>query len=163
MEAGTIVGVQESQIVTTKFYPTGSDTPAPMPEVDFARGPGDGHFGNFLAAMRSRKTADLNAPLEEGHLSSALCHLANISYRLGEPVALQANAKALAGNEAGEEAVQRMKEHLRSSGLQLETMTCQLGRRLNFDAHTERFPDDPEASAMLTRQYRQPFAVPDKA
>jgi hypothetical protein len=41
------------------------------------------HFENFIKAVRSRKESDLNAPIREGHLSSALCHTANISYRLG--------------------------------------------------------------------------------
>src|ERR1700684_1615632 len=39
------------------------------------------HFENFIKAVRSRKESDLNAPIREGHLSSALCHTANISYR----------------------------------------------------------------------------------
>src|SRR5579883_33814 len=43
---------------------------------------GDDHFGNFIKAVRSRKVEDLNADILEGHLSSALCHLANVSYRL---------------------------------------------------------------------------------
>jgi len=38
---------------------------------------------NFLDAVRSRRTSDLTADIEEGHLSAALCHLANISYRTG--------------------------------------------------------------------------------
>ena len=50
------------------------------------KGGGD-HFGNFIDAVRSRKHEDLNADILEGHLSSALCHLANISYRLGEQAA----------------------------------------------------------------------------
>jgi len=41
------------------------------------------HMANFLKAMRSRKHTDLTADIEEGHLSAALCHLANISYRTG--------------------------------------------------------------------------------
>jgi predicted dehydrogenase len=44
---------------------------------------GGDHFGNFIAAVRSRKRADLNAEVEEGAISTALVHLANISYRLG--------------------------------------------------------------------------------
>jgi len=44
-------------------------------------GRGD-HFGNFIDCVRSRKKSDLNAPIEEGHISSALVHLANVSYRL---------------------------------------------------------------------------------
>jgi hypothetical protein len=43
---------------------------------------GANHFANFLKAVRSRKQTDLNAPVLEGHISSALCHLGNISYRL---------------------------------------------------------------------------------
>ncbi|HUI40906.1 MAG TPA: Gfo/Idh/MocA family oxidoreductase [Terriglobia bacterium] len=41
------------------------------------------HFGNFIDCVRSRKAEDLNAPIEEGHTSVALLHLANASYRLG--------------------------------------------------------------------------------
>jgi len=33
--------------------------------------------------VRSRKKEDLNAPIEEGHISAALVHMANTSYRLG--------------------------------------------------------------------------------
>jgi len=36
---------------------------------------------NFLQAVRSRKAQDLTCDAEEGHLSAALCHMANISYR----------------------------------------------------------------------------------
>jgi hypothetical protein len=33
--------------------------------------------------VRSRNSADLNAPVETAHLASGLAHLGNISYRLG--------------------------------------------------------------------------------
>jgi predicted dehydrogenase len=56
----------------------------PGPGPSAKRGESDGgHFGNFIAAMRSRKQSDLNAPIEEGTISTSLVHLANISYRLG--------------------------------------------------------------------------------
>jgi hypothetical protein len=38
---------------------------------------------NFLDAVRSRKIDSLAAGIEDGHLSAALCHMANISYRTG--------------------------------------------------------------------------------
>src|SRR5262245_9604964 len=41
---------------------------------------------NFIQAVRSRKREELNAEIEEGHLSSALVHLSNISYRLGRSI-----------------------------------------------------------------------------
>ena len=44
---------------------------------------GGSHFENFINAVRSAKTDDLTADIEGGHLSAALCHMANISYRLG--------------------------------------------------------------------------------
>ena len=39
------------------------------------------HFENFVNAVRSGKHEDLNCDIAEGHLSAALCHLANISLR----------------------------------------------------------------------------------
>ena len=47
------------------------------------KGGGD-HFGNFIQAVRTRNPRDLNAEILEGHLSSALCHTGNISYRVGQ-------------------------------------------------------------------------------
>jgi predicted dehydrogenase len=44
------------------------------------------HFVNFIDCMRSRKAADLHAPILEGHLSATLVHLANASYRLGRTI-----------------------------------------------------------------------------
>jgi predicted dehydrogenase len=44
---------------------------------------GGDHYRNFIDVVRSRDASALNAPIEEGHLSSALCHLANASYRVG--------------------------------------------------------------------------------
>ena len=41
------------------------------------------HWANFIQAVRSRKREELNAPIEEGAISTTLVHLANISYRLG--------------------------------------------------------------------------------
>jgi len=43
----------------------------------------DDHFANFIACVISRKKEDLRAPIEEGHISCGLVHLANASYRLG--------------------------------------------------------------------------------
>jgi len=45
----------------------------------------DSHFANFLNAMRSRKVSDLHADILETHQSTALCHVGNISWRLGHP------------------------------------------------------------------------------
>jgi predicted dehydrogenase len=44
---------------------------------------GGDHFANWIKAIRSRKTADQNGPVESAHLASGLAHLGNIAYRLG--------------------------------------------------------------------------------
>ena len=36
------------------------------------------NWANFIAALRTRKHEDLNAPIEEGAISTTLVHLANI-------------------------------------------------------------------------------------
>ena len=41
------------------------------------------HRQNFVDAVRAHDITRLSADILEGHLSSSLCHLANISYRLG--------------------------------------------------------------------------------
>jgi predicted dehydrogenase len=45
------------------------------------------HMENFFQAVRSRNYKDLNADIEIGVTSAALCHLANISYRTGRKLA----------------------------------------------------------------------------
>ena len=41
------------------------------------------HWANFLEALRAGKNDALHGDIQEGHLSTSLCHLANISYRVG--------------------------------------------------------------------------------
>ena len=43
----------------------------------------DPHFVNFVDCVRSRRWQELNADIQEGHMSTAICHLGNISYRTG--------------------------------------------------------------------------------
>jgi hypothetical protein len=60
--------------------------------------PGD-NWANFIAAVRSRRHADLNAPIEEGAVSTTLVHLANISYRLGRALRFDPESYTCTGDE----------------------------------------------------------------
>jgi len=60
---------------------------------------GGDHFGNFIDCVRSRKKEDLNAPIEEGHISCALVHLANASYRLGRTLRFDPEAEQVIGDD----------------------------------------------------------------
>ena len=50
--------------------------------------------------------------------------------------------------------------HTSSALAHLGNISYRLGRRLKFDPATETFPGDSEANAMLTRDYRTPYLVP---
>lgn len=76
------------------------------------------HFSNFIEGIRSGNNETLRCDISEGFYSTALPHLANISYRLG--------------------------------------------RELKFIGDKERFANDPKADKLLTREYRNPYIIPDK-
>jgi hypothetical protein len=123
---------------------------------------GGNHFENFIEAVRSRKTEDLNADILEGHLSSALCHLGNISYRLGTEEKFDGSLKSFGDNKEAAEALARMTDHLKDNGVALDKTPYRVGRKLMIDPKTESFLSDKQASAMLFREYRKGFEVPDK-
>jgi predicted dehydrogenase len=56
------------------------------------------NWANFIAALRTRKHEDLNAPIEEGAISTTLVHLANISYRLGRTLNFDAANYRVSGD-----------------------------------------------------------------
>jgi hypothetical protein len=120
------------------------------------------HFANFIEAVRSRKPSDLNAEILEGHLSSALCHTGNISYRLGRKQSPAEIREAVKENSDLAEALGRMEEHLAANGVDLKKTPATLGMALKMDPQSERFIGNPNANRMLTRNYRKPFVVPAK-
>lgn len=118
---------------------------------------------NFIDCVRSRKREDLRAEILEGHRSTLLAHLGNISYRLGEDVPFDRQTKAFDGDETFRDSFEDMKRHLADAGrLDLANSTYRLGRTLQFDAQAERFVGDPDADQLLSRPYRSPFVVPDQ-
>ena len=58
------------------------------------------HMQNFLACVRSRNEKELHDPLSNAILSADLCHLANISYRVGRKLNIDAGPKFTGDAEA---------------------------------------------------------------
>ena len=79
--------------------PSSSVAGEPMMDLD--------HFQNWIAAVRSRKPGDLYAEIEEGHLSSALCHLANIAYRTGRTLTFDPKTERFPGDEEANKLLTR--------------------------------------------------------
>jgi predicted dehydrogenase len=72
--------------------------PGPVLTADEKRDDGQAHFENFIACMRSRSAGALNASIEDGHYSTALCHLGNISYRLRRSLTFDGGAERFVGD-----------------------------------------------------------------
>jgi predicted dehydrogenase len=132
----------------------------------FAGGSDSLHYANFVEGVRSRKHELLNGEILEGHLSSALCHLGNISYRLAEPISFgDAKAKIEQFSPKAEvvETFERFSAHLKDNNVDLASVKLNVGPQLPIDAKMERFTGElaGKANPMLTREYRAPFVVPD--
>jgi hypothetical protein len=124
------------------------------------KGGGD-HFGNFVKAVRSRKVSDLNGDILEGHISSALCHLGNISYRLGAEQPIVKETKAFGDDKEAYQTLSRMFSHLKDNSMS-DDVRYRVGRKLQIDPKTETFIGDKEANLQLSREYRKGFEVPSK-
>ena len=133
---------------------------------------GDGgrirHRANFIKAVRSRKVSDLNADILEGHLSSALCHMGNIPHRIGQLSSPDEIREVVKADNEAIEAFERFQEHLAANWIDLSKTRAVLGPRLRMNSEKEKFVGDGElgitrwANELLTRDYREPFVVPEQ-
>ncbi len=125
---------------------------------------GDGnHFQNFIDAVKNDNPSSANASSLEGHHSSALCHLGNISYLLGAQRTMSEIDAPFGEDEAGNESFDRLQQHLIDNDLLPEQTALTIGSTLTFDSSTEQFTGRraAEANALLSRPGRQPFVVPE--
>lgn len=159
-KAGHIIHGSEGFIAEgTLFDPDGN-------LVKTFQGPNANHFENFVQAVRSRRKEDLHADILEGHQSSALCHLGNISYRLGEVAStpdIEARLNQQDGHPEVTQSFRNMTRHLKDNGIQLKDTPLTMGPLLKLGANQEEFSNHDVANAMLRREYRRPFAVPSEA
>ena len=122
----------------------------------------ENHFANFLKAVQSRKTSDLHGKIIDGHISSALCHTGNISYRLGKKASPDAIREKLKGNKDAMDSFERLATHLAANDVDINVDQLALGEFLKMDPKTEKFIGNAAADKMLTREYRAPYIVPEK-
>lgn len=86
--------------------------------IDNRPGPKDGGSGahrelvrNFYDVVRSRDRSCLLAPIEYGHVGAALCHLGNISYRLGRSIEFDPKTGSFLRDEAANALLGREYRH----------------------------------------------------
>ena len=151
-EAGVIKG--------DRFYPDGQGDGEPLVKVDSHRYPG-GNFENFIHCVRSRQREEQHADILEGHYSSALCHLGNISYRMGWEYPFTTKTDALGKCGIVTDAMMTVLANTKAIGVDPDRATYCLGPKLQIDPAKERFIDNAPANLMLSRFYREPFVVPE--
>lgn len=126
------------------------------------------HRKNFIKAVRARKVT--NAPAEECHYSSALCHLGNVSYLLGKEKSNAALAESIKSSEVTKEAFGRMLEHLKANQVDVNATNTVVGPLLTIDPTKEKFVGAEKEivsaankNPLLKRKGRGEFTIPDLA
>lgn len=100
-----------------------------------AEGGNGEHRRNFIKAVKERKVT--HGLIEECHYSTSLCHLGNISYRVGAEKSNEAIAESIASHEPTKEAYGRMVEHLKANQVDFAATPAQMGPLLKIDGKTE--------------------------
>jgi len=119
---------------------------------------------NFIKALRSGKQSDLKTTMLNGHLSTSLCHMGNISYRVGKSATIEQVNDVIKTDAQVLDAIERTREHLSANGVDLKTEGLTLGPKLAMDSAKEQFTGRfaKEANALVKRKYRKPFVIPEK-
>ena len=151
----------EGMIRDGKFHPANGGKPEPVVVSEAPKVTPGGAFGSYIKCIRDDKPENSNAGADVGHYSSALCHLANIAYRVGETADSEDVKSKLGANQQVVDSFAMIERNLKAAGEDPKQVRYQLSRVLEFDPEAERFKNEA-ANALLSRPYRKPFVVPDK-
>jgi len=124
---------------------------------------GAGHAQNFINALRSGRREDLNAEIEVGHLSTAMSHQANISFKAGAESSVDQVRENIKIHEDALNTLNDMLEQLDGNGVDLTKQPFILGPQLTYDCQQERFvgANAESANKYIKCSYREPFVVPE--
>ncbi len=122
------------------------------------------HIKNFLSAVAANEPSRLHGDIQEGHVSSSLCHIGGVSHQLGKPATAGEIAEQIKGNERLSISFDRMASHLRANGVNIDTNDGTLltfGPWLELDPDSEQFTNNDAANELRSRKQREPFVIPD--
>lgn len=117
------------------------------------------HFVNFIQAVRSGRREDLNAEIEEGHISTASAHTSNISYRVGKVASVRQQRAQINDVPGFNESFDRFQTTLKGHGIDPNTAT--LGPWLEMDRKKECFKNHDQANDIVRGYYREPYVIPE--
>jgi len=130
---------------------------------------GGNHMLNFIEAVRSRKSEDLNARIDVAHASNIGCLGGNISYRIGHEASSSEIREQLANVLPSGEILESFEDYLSRYGIDLERNPLQLGRWIDFDPASDEITAVPggddsvldRARFLLKGTHRAPYQIPD--
>jgi len=124
---------------------------------------GAGHAQNFIDAIRSGRREDLAAEIEVGHLGTAICHQANIAWRVGKEATVDQVRESMKSCDDALNTLTDMLEQLEGSQVDLARQPFLLGPTLTYDRAAERFagPNAEQANKYIQCSYRETFVVHD--
>jgi len=125
-------------------------------------GGGEDIFENFIRAVRSGRQEDLDADIFEGHRSTTVTHLGNISYRMGKSASQAEIRERIAGVTLFEKMFDRLVKHLKAHEIDVDAPTITLGEWLEVDTENERFKNHDKANAIVDGFYRAPYLLPEE-
>ena len=157
---GFIVACEEGSVLVQAYRPhrTCVAYDGKGKEIKAFSGRGN-HFVNFIQAVRSGRREDLNAEVEEGHISTASAHTSNISYRLGQVASVKQQRAQIADVPGFNGSFDRLQVTLKGHGIDLNTAT--LGPWLEIDREKECVKDNDRANELVRGSYREAFKVPN--
>ncbi|MFM7179887.1 MAG: Gfo/Idh/MocA family protein [Verrucomicrobiales bacterium] len=162
---GTIVFCENGWL----YFDRGGGAAFGKDDKEIKRFPGDAgatHMANFIDAVRSRDEKSLRRGVEEGHFSSCVAHMANISHLTGEHGHTIESVEKEAPQEilSATEAWKSFKEHIGAVNVDLTRTPLTLGASLQFDPTSESFLETSEqgrmANYLIDEVYRPPFTMP---
>lgn len=86
-----------------------------------------GPQAGFIKLVRSRKISDIRTDILEGHFSTTLCHLGNISYRIGTESSNEQIREVIQCDKHSLKAFERFQIHLSSNVVNLKKTPAVLG------------------------------------
>lgn len=129
---------------------------------DFKGDSGGGHMRNWLDAVRSRNRSSLITEIEEGRISTDLCHYGNIASRVALRQGYADVEKQLAGIDSAVEALGSIDEQMKGYGMDLRSRGIASSGWMTLDDEGRWFVagnDAQSANGYMRDTYREPFVV----
>ena len=128
----------------------------------FEKNEGSKHQERWLESIRTGKIAVTHNALT-GHLSAALAHMANHSYRCGAESTIDAIKARIGSNALFTGTFERMVTHLTDNKIALASIKPVLGGTLTFDPVKEVYTGEHAGTANKINMdsYREGFTIPN--